>query len=151
MRSAGVSWVITMWRAEPDLVVEGDAVGGVNVSRQRRFEGVRGGGASPLAVSRAESIETEPAHDDREPSAHVIDLVEVLFDEPNEGLLHNVLRLADAAKHPKRDVQQVAVVVTPGATQSSVELELARIAHAVPPGSPGSRRRRLVPPTRGIW
>ena len=65
---------------------------------------MQGGGASPLPVSRAESIETEPAYDDREPSADVVDVVEVLFDEPSEGALHRVLRLADAAKHPKRDV-----------------------------------------------
>jgi len=52
-------------------------------------------------------------------------------------LLHRVLRLADAAQRPKGDVEQVAVVLTPDAPQSSVELELelAGIAHAVPRSS----------------
>ena len=115
---------------QPHLVVQRDAVSRIHVWCCRRGEVVQGSGASPLPVRRAQPVEAEAAHDDGEPSAHVVDLVEVLVDESREGLLHGVFRFVHAAEHPKGDVEEVAVVVTPGATEPSVELELARVAHA---------------------
>ena len=114
MRSAGRQLRHHDVKGQPHLVVERDAVGGVHVSCRKRFEIVQCRGASPLPVSRAESIEADTAHDDGEPPAHVVDLVEVLVDEARKCFLHGVLRLADAAEHAKGDVEQVAVVVTPG-------------------------------------
>src|SRR4029450_6378405 len=95
--------------------------------------------SSSLAVSRTKSIEADAAHDDGEPAARVVDLVEVLLDEARKGFLHGVLGLADAAEHAEGDVEQEPVVVTPGAAQSSVELQLAGIAHAIPPRSRARR------------
>jgi hypothetical protein len=117
---------------EPDFVVQGDAVGGVHLRRRTRFERVLRCGAAPLPVRRTEPIEAEAGHDDREPAAQIVDLVEVLVDEPGEGLLHRVLGLADAAEHPEGDVEQVTVVVAEGATETRVGL--AGIAHVGPPG-----------------
>jgi hypothetical protein len=120
-------------KGEPDFVVERDPVSRVHVARWERIEIVEGGGTSPLTVSGTKSVEADAAHDDREPPSHVVDLVEVLVDKPGEGFLYGVLGITDAAEHAKCDVEQVAVVVTPGASQSSVELQLVGIAHAAPP------------------
>jgi hypothetical protein len=61
----------------------------------------------------AKLIETEAGHHHHQPSANVVDLVEVGSQQPSERLLDHVLGVVDAAEHPVGHVEQHAAMLAP--------------------------------------
>ena len=95
-----------------DLVVERDPVGRI---RRRRAEerlgslrGVRTGRGLPPAVRGPEPVQAHPAHDDGEPTAHVLELVEVdAASRPNASWMTSSasagsrsIRVASPSRYP---------------------------------------------------
>jgi len=62
---------------------------------------------------RADSIEAQTANDYREPTARVVELVEVDAGEPVERLLYDVFRFAGVIEHPPRESDHSIAVVVP--------------------------------------
>ena len=116
----------------PHGLVERDAVGRVGTEGSPAGQGCRARSAEDglgeprsdrglaRGPRRAQEVEAEPAHDDDEPAADVVDRVEVGPEQPGVALLHDVLGLLDAAEHPVRDVEQVAAVGVPRGAQAVV-------------------------------
>ena len=96
-------------QGQADAVVERDPVGGVD-GAVRRPVADRRLGLGRVAAIGPQPVETEPADDDHQPSAHVVDPVDVGPHEAGEGLLDDVFGLAEVAEHPEGDVEHVTAV-----------------------------------------
>ena len=68
----------------------------------------------------AELVEAQPADDDDQPAADVVDVVEVASEQPAERLLHDVLGVGDAAEHPEREVDEVRAVLDQTSSKSGL-------------------------------
>jgi hypothetical protein len=70
---------------------------------------------------RAEVVEAEASDDDDEPTAHVLDAVEVLPGEAHEGLLHHVLGSTEVAEHAEGDIEKMAMLALCDLTDAGIE------------------------------
>jgi hypothetical protein len=106
-------------KCELDLVVEGDAVGGVDVGDLARDEAF-----DETFVSRVrgpKAVQAQPSHDDREPSAHVVDLVDRDVAESAECLLNDVFCSSGVAQRACRLHDQPSSIGAPAVIQPVVE------------------------------
>jgi hypothetical protein len=76
-----------------------------------------------VPATRPQPVEAQPAGDDDQPPAHVVDLVAVGADQAGVGLLHDVLGFTEVAEHPEPDVEQVTSVATPGMVELDVHVD----------------------------
>ena len=103
-------------------VVQGHVLG--RIGRQPRMIGRQVEPGLVAGASRGHVVQTDAPGDHDQPAAHVIDVVEVDIHQAHERLLHDVLRLADAADHAEGEVDEVTAVVGPHIGQSIVACAL---------------------------
>ncbi len=100
------------------LVVESDPIGRVQASRFRDLgvESAIGGTAQPLVAHsrRAHLIEAEPARDDGEPAADVVDIVGSDSRKPQKCLLRNIFGVTDISEDLISEIDQIRAVPAPG-------------------------------------
>jgi hypothetical protein len=107
----------------PDAVVERDPVSRVLILAGGLDHGFRHPRADIHLAPRprrTQLIEASPGHRDDEPAPDVLDLGKINPKQSCEGVLDDVLRLADAAKHPIGDIEHVAVVLAPDAAERDI-------------------------------
>jgi hypothetical protein len=102
---------------EADLVVEGGPVGRIHGPPGRgRNHRVDGGGVMdglPAGAGRTDLIQADPAGDNDQPAAQIVDLLEISIRQTSEGLLSGVFSTGDVAQHRVGQVDQVGAVRSP--------------------------------------
>jgi hypothetical protein len=121
-------------QGDADVVVEGDAVGGVDgvdgaaAGRSRSSRRARWG-----AAPGPELVQADPADHDDQPAADVVDPSDVGADQPGERLLHGVLASLRLPSMRKGDVEQVTPLIAPRPAQLDIHLASAGGGPAVVP------------------
>jgi hypothetical protein len=110
-------------QGDADVVVEGDAVGGIDRADRGAIAHGRVG-CGGVAALGPELVEADPADHDHEPAADVVDLIDVGADQPGERFLHGVLGLAQVAEHAVGDVEHVTPLVAPRPAELDIHVTL---------------------------